>query len=95
LTKEYHKHRHDHRQFHMQAGSLWMDASSTRTHNSSHITVVCKITLCSAAKRQYAIWIYFEIRWSVLITVQSHWRRGCLEDTSVLSRLDAFHDNAL
>ena len=32
---------------------------------------------------------------SVLITLQSHRRRGCLEDTSVLSGLEVFHKDGL
>jgi len=31
----------------------------------------------------------------LLITLHSHLRRGCLEDTSVLSGLEVFHDNVL
>jgi len=36
-----------------------------------------------------------ETRQSVLITLQSQWRRGCLEDTVVLSGLEVFHNDAL
>ena len=37
----------------------------------------------------------FEIWRSVLITLLSHWKRGCLEDTSVLSGLEVIHDYPL